>query len=119
MACCGVLFCFFFPRFEKSCNLTTDLCAKVGHYAKTASPQLQLVLLSSIRSRNYTSAPPGITPRESGVPGKKKKVYNTQKRVSFEAAVETSAAWNALSSVTSGCDVNVLEHRGAFGSGIF
>lgn len=89
----------FFSRFVKSSNLTADKCVKVGHYAKTASPQLQLMLLPSIRSRNYTSAKSGITPRESGVPGKKKKVYSTHKRVSFEAAVETSAAWNVLSSV--------------------
>lgn len=103
----------FFSRFEKSCNLTADKCVKVGHYAKTASPQLQLVLLPSIRSRNYISAPSGITPRESGAPGKKKKkkVYSTHKRVSFEAAVETSAAWNVLSSVERSEQRDVWQRR--------
>lgn len=50
---------------------------------------------------------------------KKKKVYSAHERDSYEAAVETSAARNVLSSVASGADVNVLEYRSTFGSGIF
>lgn len=94
---------------------------------QTRIPQLQLVPLSSTHCRNaeiillYHQE---SAPCESSVPGfvkkkKKKKVYSAHKRVSYEAAVETSAARNVVSSVASGADVNVLEYHSTFGSGVF